>query len=279
MVPRAEIEAYLTPLVPAPCGIEPGGCLRAPVRSILFDIYGTLFISGSGDIGVARQQAKEADLAALLQRFDVPLSPQALSERFFLQIEASHEKSTKEGVDFPEVEIDRIWMAVLGTEDRDRARRFATAYELIVNPVYPMPGLDRTLAGCREKGLVLGLVSNAQFFTPWLFPWFLGQPAGDLGFTPDLQIFSYRLGRAKPSIVLFETAAHQLAKREIAPGEALFVGNDMRNDVAAAKQAGFQTALFAGDARSLRLREDDSACRDVTPDVVITELVQILEYL
>lgn len=279
MIPRGELEAYLKPLSPKPTGIEPGGRLRAPVKSVLFDVYGTLFVSGSGDVGTARQRPKGADLAALLTRFDIRFSPQPLSEAFFSQIEAAHKKRRKAGVDVPEVEVDRIWMAVLATEDRSRARRFAVEYEMIVNPVYPMPGLARTIEGCRARGLALGLVSNAQFFTPWLFSWFLGKRPAALGFEEDLQIYSYRLGRAKPSPVLFETAVRRLAKRGIAPGEVLFVGNDMQNDVAAAQQAGFQAALFAGDGRSLRLREQDPACRGVTPDAVITELDQTLKLL
>jgi putative hydrolase of the HAD superfamily len=279
MIPRTEIEAYLKPLAPLPAGIDPRGHLRAPVKSVFFDIYGTLFISGSGDIGTARRQATASDLAALSKRFDIPFSPQQLSEAFISQIEAAHEKCKKTGIDVPEVEVDRIWMAVLATEDRNRARRFAVEYEMVVNPVYPMPGLAQTIEGCRTKRLTLGLISNAQFFTPWLFSWFFGKSPAAIGFDEDLQIYSYLLGCAKPSPVLFDTATDRLKRRGVEPEEVLYVGNDMRNDIAAAQKAGFQTALFAGDRRSLRLREEDPVCRKVTPDVVITELEQILELL
>ena len=46
-----------------------------------------------------------------------------------------------------------------------------------------------------------------------------------------------------------------LGKNGVAPGEVLYVGNDMLNDVYAAGQVGFRTALFAGDQRSLRMRQ------------------------
>ena len=98
-------------------------------------------------------------------------------------------------------------MTVLGIEDRNHARRFAVEYELIANPVYPMPGLDRTLEECRSRGLAMGIVSNAQFFTPWLFQWFLGKDLDGLGVDKNLQIFSYRFGAAKPSRALFDAAA------------------------------------------------------------------------
>jgi len=37
--------------------------------------------------------------------------------------------------------------------------------------------------------------------------------------------------------------------------------------------------LFAGDARSLRLRRDDSRCRRLKPNLVITDLLQLLDHL
>ena len=61
--------------------------------------------------------------------------------------------------------------------------------------------------------------------------------------------------------------------------DAIYVGNDMLNDVWAASQAGMQTAWFAGDARSCRRREDDPRCRSLRPDVVLTSLMQLLQCL
>ena len=51
----------------------------------------------------------------------------------------------------------------------------------------------------------------------------------------------------------------------------------MRNDIAPAAALGFRTALFAGDRRSLRLREEDAL--GVTPDAIITSLDQIASVL
>jgi putative hydrolase of the HAD superfamily len=61
----------------------------------------------------------------------------------------------------------------------------------------------------------------------------------------------------------------------IAAESALYVGNDLRNDIQPAAQAGFRTALFAGDRRSLRLHRDDQQCRDLSPDWVVTDLGQL----
>jgi putative hydrolase of the HAD superfamily len=50
----------------------------------------------------------------------------------------------------------------------------------------------------------------------------------------------------------------------------------MLNDIYPARKAGFKTALFAGDQRSLRMRSDDPRCRDLTPDLVVTDLGQLI---
>ena len=91
--------------------------------------------------------------------------------------------------------------------------------------------------------------------------------------------WSYRSGEAKPSTALFRGVLESLARQGIKPEECLYVGNDIRNDIWPAGELGFRTALFAGDARSLRLRAEDPDCRDVRPDLVLTDLRQLLEVI
>lgn len=246
----------------------------------MFDVYGTLFISGSGDIGITRQKAQQTEqLKNLLQKFGIRRLPDAVLNDFFVAIDNEHAKLKANGVDFPEVEIDKIWMHVLNNNNLDYIRAFAVEFELIVNPVYPMPHLEKMLTGCKESNLRMGIVSNAQFYTPSLFQWFLDSDPESLGFQPNLILFSYRFGRAKPSTYLFQMAAERLQNMEIPVHAALYLGNDMLNDIYPAKKAGFQTALFAGDARSLRLREDDPRCRNLSPDIIITDLEQLLGHI
>ena len=176
MIDRKEIEDYILALSPLSTGMKPSGRLQKRVHAVLFDVYGTLFFSGSGDIGTMRRQTQTGKIEDLAQKYGLCLSPEKLTGAFFERIEAVHREKRKKGIEAPEVEIDRVWMAVLGIDDRSLARRFAVEYELIVNPVYPMPGAEKTLSGLHKKGLFLGIVSNAQFFTPWLFSWFFGNP-------------------------------------------------------------------------------------------------------
>ena len=274
------ISEYITPVSPVPTSLASSGKLEEKIEGILFDVYGTLFISRSGDIGMAKKTSPQMEkLENLLQQYGIKKNPQSVLNRFYAAIENQHELLKKKGVDFPEVEIDQIWMRVLETNDIERVRAFAVTFELIANPVYPMPNLETMLSVCRDSNIVMGIISNAQFYTPYLFNWFLGSPPEDLGFHPDLILYSYEFGYAKPSTFMFQVAAERLKHMDMPLRSALYIGNDMLNDIYPAKQAGFKTALFAGDERSLRLRKNDPKCKDLFADLVITDLVQLLDYI
>ena len=139
-----------------------------------------------------------------------------------------------------------------------------------------MPNAAECLTELASRGIRLGVVSNGQWFTPLLFPALLGGELEAFGISPDMQFWSYRAGRAKPSDFLFRQAAHTLQAKGIRPECILHVGNDMLHDVLPAARTGFRTALFAGDERSLRRRADDSGVHAVTPDVVVLKLRDLL---
>jgi putative hydrolase of the HAD superfamily len=280
MLHKKLFSQYTRPLEPIPTGISRGGSLEKKIGCILFDVYGTLFISGSGDIGtMMTAEQKGVDLERLFQKHHIQEPRYALQSRMFRAVQDQHAGMRKEGVDYPEVQIDDIWMQAVGFKSRETAQKFALAYELIVNPVFPMPHMETLLEACHEKKIMMGIISNAQFYTPLLFEWFLGKKLEALGFSHELLIFSYRFGYAKPSRFLFTMACEQLEAGGVSPEQVLYVGNDILNDIAPAQKTGFQTALFAGDARSLRMRSDDPRCAHTTPDLVITDLIQLVDYI
>ena len=244
---------------------------------MLFDVYGTLLISRSGDMDFpAVGHNRKRMLAGVLERYGIDVSPEYLMDSLRRTIENDHDSLRQEGIDFPEVDIVRVWQTVLGTGDAARVKAFALEFEMVVNPVYPMPGLEDLLSACREKNLLLGIISNAQFYTPLLLERMLGTSLDMCGFDPQLTFYSYRFRSAKPSSFMFERAAEIFSHRGVPPTAVLYVGNDMRNDILPAKTVGFQTALFAGDRRSLRRRTDDACCRHLVPDVIITDLRQLI---
>jgi putative hydrolase of the HAD superfamily len=245
---------------------------------VIFDVYGTLFVSTAGEIGAAADSTGAAALPNRLETLagEHGCSAAELRDYFRAAVLEQHQALRGERA-YPELRVEELWAQFLARrgEDPGGARELALRYELAVNPAYPMPAAAETLALLRSRGIILGLISNAQFFTPLLFEAFFGAPPEGLGFDRELLVYSYKLGEAKPSPRLFAPATRRLAALGLGPENALYIGNDMLNDIFAAARAGFKTALFAGDRRSLRLRKGDPRIGGVVPDRVVRSLGEV----
>ena len=277
---RDLIAPYLKPLSPIGTGLLCKGELEPPIRCLLCDIYGTLLISASGDINreTHRSSGFEA-LPPLLERHGITRSADEIVTALHAAIKHEHARAKMGGVAYPEVQIDKIWAQLLPDKTPSQILAFAMAFEMVLNPVWPMPCLPEMLSACRKGDIVLGIISNAQFFTPLLIEWLAEAPLEELGFHPDLIFFSYRHGIAKPSDKLFQKAGGQLKKMGITPHQTAYIGNDMRKDILPARRQGFQTILFAGDARSLRLEGETNEKHETLPDLVVTGLNQVISSL
>ena len=290
------IRAASTPLAAQPTGEAPRLQPLPGIRSVVFDLYGTLFISAAGDISLADDGARDDLLRkAIEQGTDETMigdGDHDLSGAYFRMIQAHQAVQREAGITYPEVEIREVWRDLLeelvsgkqlpsGTSTGpETCEAIAVAYECAANPVWPMPHLEPTLAALADRGLPLGIVSNAQFYTLHLFPAFLeGRERHEVGFDPGLEVFSFQEREGKPSRRLYDLLAEKLKESGLSPSEVLYVGNDLRNDTWPAQVVGFRTALFAGDQRSLRWREDDPRVAGVVPDLVLTDLAQIPEVL
>jgi putative hydrolase of the HAD superfamily len=91
------------------------------------------------------------------------------------------------------------------------------------------------LEALRSRGLRLGIVSNA--FDPG---WLLHRDLEQMGIAEriDHAVFSSEVGMRKPHPEIFERALDAL---EVAPGDALFVGDRLYEDVRGAAQIGMTT--------------------------------------
>ena len=152
------IQELCRPLQPNPTGQMPHRTGRHGIRAVLFDVYGTLLISGSGDVGTAMAMDNVTGLSDALGILGLSRDAAAAArfgvDRLFSAIAEAHALRKEEGVIHPEVDIRSIWQRVLeqlagdGLIDRvpadEEILRFAVEYECRVNPVWPMPGLDQT---------------------------------------------------------------------------------------------------------------------------------------
>ena len=285
----SRITSLSQPLIPMETEISTKLIPLQGIRAVLFDIYGTLIISGSGDIGAGNAENDEQAFRSALHEIGISaqhLSPKIRGTELYEQaIRQTHEHRRQEGIEFPEVDIVDIWRQVLNALPQGvlaaeitpaQLHTLAVEYECRINPVWPMSHLAQTLVMLQEHGLVLGIVSNAQFYTPLLFEAFLKATPEQLGFDSRYCAFSYQWLEAKPSVRLYQRVLESLAsERGIEPQEALYVGNDRLKDIWPAARLGCKTALFAGDKRSLRLRKGDERCHAIDPDVVIKDLRQL----
>jgi putative hydrolase of the HAD superfamily len=263
------------------------------IKCVLFDVYGTLIISASGDIGSSELVGKVA--LKTFEHCEIPLNPKVPGEdtgrliisEYEQEIKNSHDISREKGIVHPEVNIKNIWENVTaelksnGIIDKNQnidIDNLAFTFEFFNNPVYPMPNFTETLKSLNDDGYRLGIVSNAQFFTPMFLNHFISNNFDQTElpwFDKKLVTYSFAHGIAKPDLYLYDKTKEALKGFGLSPEQCLYVGNDMLNDIYPASTLGFKTALFAGDVRSLRLRENHSNCQNIKPDCVIDNLNQI----
>jgi putative hydrolase of the HAD superfamily len=280
------VRGAVTPLSPEPPPVLPadmealvysgGSAGTIPgVRVVLFDIYGTLLTSAAGEIGVTGHLRGSPD--ALARELGGKFTGEELKQYFRSAVARLHEERHPT-TPYPEIRVEAIWEEFLKRETGAAGigpEELALRYELAVNHAFPMPGARETIKALKAAGFTLGLISNAQFFTPILLDAFFGAPPEDLGFAPGLSVYSYEVGEAKPAPALFARALSGLAALNIPPEACLFVGNDMLNDIVPAAAAGFKTLLFAGDGRSLRLREGNQLVGSLKPTGIIRNLADL----
>jgi putative hydrolase of the HAD superfamily len=278
----AVIRRHMRPLEPVPTGATPRLSNLPGIRAVLFDIYGTLLVSGCGEVGTAVELHGANAVRDTFRELGVPteIDPERALETQQQVIHETHARLREQGIDYPEVDIVDVWRQTLlrlGLQSFTEIdlELLALTYEARTNPVWTMPNAAQCLSSLQTAGLRLGIVSNAQFFTPPLFPVLFSREISELGFEDALCFYSWRHGVAKPSSRLYGLAADALRERAISPRETLYIGNDMLNDVAGAARVGFHTALFAGDARSLRRRESDARTAGIVPDLELTDLSQM----
>ncbi len=276
---RNSVTDMLKPLLPIPTAVSPQGRLPNHPKAILFDIYGTLLISGTGDISLAEIPDRSGTPPGLTD--DAAEKIPELMKEFVV---TENEEARKNGIDFPEVEIRKIWRHILiALQGRELLKEtisdtsmeeLAIYYELSVNPVWPMPGFPEIVKKLSSSGQEIGIVSNAQFYTPLIIEALVSESLGSMGFRSDICAWSYELRQAKPSPRVFEGPLSVLSESGITAQETVYVGNDMLNDITAASGNGCMTVLFAGDHRSLRMRDGDKRVQG-QPDAIITDLEQL----
>jgi len=261
------------------------------IQVIAYDFYGTLFISGVGDIGVDDGDPDEEILLDVLTTTGIEIQNNDAASEGFKVYNRAVEKMISDlksrGIEYPEPDIRLVWKEVLDTmegsnlitkpDGEDLFDTIAIEFEARMNPVWPMPNVTETLHYFKKQGYTQGIISNSQFYTPIVLEALTGQSLEKLGFSKELLHWSYEEEMKKPGILFYENYLKKLRRfdENLNPGNVLYIGNDMLKDIYPAKTVGMKTALFAGDERSLKWRKEDSRCNKILPDLIITDFSQL----
>lgn|SRR5574341_710987 len=146
---------------------------------------------------------------------------------------------------------------------RDLRRLF---YQEIDRIVLPRPGLQETLAGLRERGYELGLISNT-FWAADVHDRHLAEH-GILKHLP-VRVYSCDTPCIKPHPAIFMMGIERLA---IGPDEAVYVGDRPDLDVLGAQGAGLRAVL-------IRSPYVTGPFDGITPDAEINELPELIPVL
>ena len=163
-------------------------------------------------------------------------------------------------------EIGALFDALGATGNPDAVSRFVVAENRVWRPTHRLePAVVEVIDTLRAAGLKVGLISNA--FDP---PALMRELFAEIGLFERLDAIalSAEVGKRKPHALMFESA---LAQAGVEPGEAVMVGDRLREDVAGAQALGIATIQARWFAH------DDSAV--AVPDAVADTPADVLRWL
>jgi putative hydrolase of the HAD superfamily len=278
------------------------------IRAAICDVYGTLINYWKPGFGTKNERSETIlqsfsiiidkfgfrEILSTLNNNDPP--EKTLSDFYNGLIALNHEKSSKKGILHPEVKIEEIWGVIYAILKRngynytryckcpesDFPRYLAYTYNFYSLGRSLYPGISNALESLKMSNIYLGIVSNAQFYTPIDITLMLrDQSVGKYDdyseiFEGDMTFYSYEYGVAKPDQLLFRKLFDVLYEYHILPEQTVFIGNDLATDIQTAAEVGMKTAFFCGDRKSTFM---SSLGGEVIPDITFTKWESLPEKL
>jgi FMN phosphatase YigB (HAD superfamily) len=277
------------------------------IRAVTWDLYGTLLRISDGELlhlhpqRLRMQVALEKTVEEFKMWGSMYRTPEPPWEYMFRQYQKELERRKLAGTgrvgDVPEVNSAELWRKLLGQLEQkeyqydasfygdmdELAERVAYFFHASLQGVEAAPNALAALSAVAASGRMQTLLADAQPFTlVQMLRALRAQgtlpPAGDL-LAVDCAALSFREGVRTPSRSLFKACLERLGRHGIEPGEVLHVGCRLRDDLAIARQLAMRTALYAGDSLSLRATREELKDRELRPDRLLTDLLQIRDVL
>jgi putative hydrolase of the HAD superfamily len=203
------------------------------IRAVLFDAVGTLI---RPEPGVAAAYLA----AARRHRAAGNMTEDEAGRRFRIAFDRQETLDRAAGWSTSEARERQRWQAIVGEVFGEAAARdglFETLWNHFADPQNwsPIEAARPWIDEARRAGLTIGVASN---FDARLHPILAAMPELNVG----TNVFvSSEIGWRKPSPEFFHPIESRL---ELSASELLLVGDDMQNDIEAAKAAGWQGTLL-----------------------------------
>ncbi len=263
------------------------------IRAFIFDVYGTILkleVGGTKELlENGRIDKAFFSISNLLfpNKFSFGDFGRSIKDLWIDEAKRVFRKKRNLGIESPEIRVELVWMDVLEkmkksglnfkikTNTYNMAKELAIRFDCLVQKKGFYNGILDLLISLKKEGFMLGILSNAQFYTPIQLKKLFSLKNLNFYeiFERDLVIFSYKFGVSKPNPVLFEILSDRLKAKGILEKDVMFVGNDLRRDIYGAKRCGMRTALFAGDKQCLKNN------MKIEPDVVFHKFSQLKEII
>ncbi len=222
------------------------------VKAIICDVYRTL-------LEIREEPADiEQRWGVLFQSVfgKVPtLSLEQLRVRCREIVSKDHQEARGRGILFPEVNWPTVMNRALPELDalpRANVDSFLFNHAQLFRSLRVMPGCATVLRECIERGILLGIASNAQAYTPKELELALNEVGLDLSiFQPDLMFWSFEHGFSKPNPHVFEILRARLQNRCLRESETLIIGDREDNDILPARATGWRTWQFSDERNGL----------------------------
>lgn len=217
------------------------------VKAVIVDVYQTLLEVGhyEGD--------RELAWTELCREYfggSPEMTLEHLAERCRHLVSEDHAQAHHVGVVHPEViwaDVMRRALPAFASLPGERAEDFLFHHIQLLRTLSLAPDCTRLLRLCRERGIVLGIVSNAQPYTLRELDGLLRTGGESLEvFQRDLCVWSFENGFSKPDPYVFRLLAFRLQRRGIRPEETLVIGDRRDNDIEPSEAQGFQTWWING---------------------------------
>jgi len=273
---------------------------RLPVKAVMWTVYGTLVAVPQGELlhehptDFVMENALEKTIKEFKMWNSMSRKPGKPSE--YMRELYTRALSTLRITGGGEAASERVWDDIVKKLQQkeytfdavtygplpEYVKKIAYFFHASLQGAGPYPGAAATIRAAADAGKTQGLLADGQCFTVGQLQHCLRKddPGFDAAIFPvSLRLISAERKAKKPADAFFKAAVQALGERGIGPGEAVHVGSSLARDIGPAKKHGFRTALFAGDKNSLAATGDQLKDPAFRPDVLLTELPQLLEVI